>query len=134
MKVVTAAIIRDKDRFLIARRAPDQIHSGFWEFAGGKVEAGETPEECLARELKEEFGISATIGGFFADNVHSYPGGTILLKAYEVESFTGEIHTTVHDRVEWVTLESLRERELLPADIPIAAELKSLVQPSDVAG
>jgi len=123
MKIVTAAIIRDENDFLIARRAPGQTHAGFWEFPGGKLEEGETPEQCLSRELEEEFGISARIGDFFFENIHSYAGGTILLKAYRVESYTGEICATVHDKIEWVESKLLLDHDLLPADIPIAAEL-----------
>ena len=117
---VTAAIIEQQGRFLIARRAPGQKHAGGWEFPGGKLEANETPEECLARELREEFSIEALIGGLFAKNLFEYPSGAILLLAYRVTAFSGEFHLRVHDEVRFLTPDEILLHELLPADRPIA--------------
>ena len=71
-KFVTAAIILRDDRVLLARRSSGQKLAGFWEFPGGKVEAGETPESCLARELEEELGIGVHVGRKFAESLHQY--------------------------------------------------------------
>ena len=72
-KFVTAAIILRDDRVLLARRSSGQKLAGFWEFPGGKVEAGETPESCLARELEEELGIGVHVGRKFAESLHQVP-------------------------------------------------------------
>ena len=69
---VTAAIIRKNGKVLIARRARGQHLEGLWEFPGGKIENGETPEACLKRELFEEFGIDVRIGRFIAESCFSY--------------------------------------------------------------
>lgn len=118
--VVTAAIIERQGRFLIARRAPGQKHAGAWEFPGGKIEANESPEECLARELREEFSIESVIGEFFAKNLFEYPTGTILLRAYRVSAYSGEFHLRVHDDVRFLSPDEILLHELLPADRPIA--------------
>jgi mutator protein MutT len=84
-RVVTAAIIRKNGSVLLARRAPEEKLGGFWEFPGGKVENGETPEECLARELAEELGILARIGEKCAESLHQYDHGNFRIVAYLVD-------------------------------------------------
>ena len=123
IKEVTAAIICKNDKILIARRAPGENMAGGWEFPGGKLEERETAEECLKRELFEEFGIAAEIGGFFCDSIYSYPKGTIRLLAYFAKIIRGEICLTVHDQIAWASADELRQYSLLPADIPIAEKL-----------
>lgn len=124
MKRVTAAIISKNGKFLIGRRAQNQPLAGAWEFPGGKIEAGESPEECLKRELQEEFGIDSEIGEFFNSSRHVYEGGEISLEAYWVDSWTGDFTPIVHDEIAWVPGSALCEYELLPADIPIAERIK----------
>ena len=123
IKEVTAAIICKNGRILIARRASGENMAGGWEFPGGKLEESETPEECLKRELAEEFGVAAQIGGFFCESVYRYPKGTIRLLAYFAEIVRGEISLRVHDQIAWVAAGELRAYGLLPADIPIAEKL-----------
>ncbi len=123
IKDVTAAIIRKNGKILIARRAAGENMAGGWEFPGGKLEEGETPEECLKRELAEEFGIDADIGRFFCESVYRYPRGAIRLLAYFAEITRGEISLKVHDQIAWVDAGELRMYGLLPADIPIADKL-----------
>lgn len=123
VREVTAAIIRKNGRILIARRAAGENMAGGWEFPGGKIEEGETPEECLKRELYEEFGISADIGRFFCESIYEYPKGTIRLLAYFVDIVRGELSLRVHDQIAWVSAGELRSYTLLPADIPIADKL-----------
>lgn len=124
MKDVTAAIIVKDKKVLIARRAPGEKHAGSWEFPGGKVEPGETPEVCLKRELAEEFGIDAEVQEYIISNLYEYPQGAIRLLAYRVKILQGDIQLRVHDRYEWVSVTLLPNYELLPADVPIAVCLK----------
>lgn len=121
---VTAAIIIENGCVLIARRAPEEKHAGGWEFPGGKVEYGESPEECLKREMYEEFGIETNVNHLLTESVCRYPAGTIRLLAYSTEIKAGDIKLRVHDKIEWVKVNELLDYELLPADIPIAVKLK----------
>lgn len=120
MKDVTAAIIVENGRVLLARRAPGEKHVGKWEFPGGKIESSETPEECLQRELFEEFGVQTEVKDFVAESIHEYTQGVIRLVAYTAELKGGKICPQVHDAVEWVRVEDLLDYDLLHADIPIA--------------
>ena len=79
--IVTAGVIRSDDTVLIARRESGPL-AGRWEFPGGKLEPGESPEACLARELQEELGLEVQVGDIFAVVYHEYPSGPILLLAY----------------------------------------------------
>lgn len=126
MKDVTAAIIFNKGQVLIARRARGEKHAGGWEFPGGKIELGETPEQCLKRELLEEFGIEVRVNDFVAESIYEYPMGSIRLLAYLVDILAGDIRLSVHDDYQWVKLENLLNYNLLPADIPIAIKLKEI--------
>lgn len=121
---VTAAIVLKDNKVLLAQRKADDIHSSKWEFPGGKIEDGETPEECLAREMKEEFQVEAEIGDFFSSSIYNYEYGTIELLAYSIVSLQGELVPTVHSKIEWADICELNKYQLLPADIPIAEKLK----------
>jgi 8-oxo-dGTP diphosphatase len=109
---------------LLARRPSDDRLAGHWEFPGGKVEAGETPEQCLARELAEECGIVASIGDLFAESIHHYPHAHIQLLAFWVDTWSGELVLRAHDEHRWVTLAEAGELMLAPADIPILERLR----------
>ena len=126
-RVVTAAIARRGDLVLIARRGPGEKLAGLWEFPGGKLEVGETPEQCLARELREEFGIEVVVEGFFMKSVYRYGHGAIDLHAYFVQWPEQPHQLHVHDEVRWVPAGQLLEHTLAPADIPIAAALAGTV-------
>lgn len=123
MKDVTAALIVKNDTIFLAKRKSGQHLESMWEFPGGKLEAGEGPEECLARELSEEFGITATIGNFFKESLYEYEKGVIRLLGYFVDDFKGEFNPTVHDEIKWVPFGELLDYPLAPADIPIAEAL-----------
>lgn len=120
---VTAAIIEKENQILIARRKQGKHLAGFWEFPGGKIEKGETPEYCLKRELLEELGIEVSVGEFFMENTHKYDEKTILLKSYMCELKTDEIELNDHDKVEWIHLSQLRDYKFAPADIGIVNKL-----------
>jgi 8-oxo-dGTP diphosphatase len=122
-KVVTAAIAMRDGRVLIARRRAGERLAGLWEFPGGKLEAGETPQSCLARELQEEFGVVARVGAFFMSSIHHYGDGAIDLRAYFVAWPDGSHPLHAHDAVAWVDPDALLAYPLAPADIPIAQGL-----------
>lgn len=121
---VTAAVIRKNGKVLIAKRAPGEYFEAFWELPGGKIEKGETPEQCLKRELFEEFGIDVKIGSFIAESRFSYKNKHIRLLAYEVAHLGGDFSLTVHSAISWVTPDKISNYSIAPADIPIFDKLK----------
>lgn len=122
------AVFFEKGRILIMRRAPFMSCPGSWEFPGGKLEPGETHEQCLARELSEELHIKADIGEYLTENSHEYDFGTVHLSVYRVKSWQGNMALTVHDDMRWVPLKELATFPgLLPADIPVAHALESIL-------
>jgi len=123
MQDVTAAVIFGGEKVLITRRAAGEKHAGWWEFPGGKIEDGESPESCLQRELMEELGIEASIGEQLAVSIFEYATGTIRLLAYRVEIISGDLCLNVHDDCQWVNVSDLKKYKLLPADKPIAERL-----------
>ena len=125
MELVTAAIIQRGECVLLGRRSPHSRLGGRWEFPGGKVELGETPEECLVRELKEELRITVEVTGPFLETHHDYDHGSFRILCFRAEWVSGELDPQVHDRVEWVHLRDIHEYPLLPADIPISLALQA---------
>ena len=126
---VTAAIVLRNGRVLVARRAPGEKNAGRWEFPGGKVEAGETDEKCLAREMYEEFGVAGETREHIADNRYVYGalGESIVLCAYVFDWQAGEFDLRVHDEIRWVSAEELLQLALSPADIEIARKVKEML-------
>jgi 8-oxo-dGTP diphosphatase len=121
--IVTAAIIRDGDAILITRRPPESRHGGMWEFPGGKLDAGESPQECLSREILEELGLEVAVESIFEIAYHRYEWGPVLILAFECRVLNGEIrHIGVSDH-RWVSPEEIRLYDILPADRPIIAKL-----------
>ncbi len=124
MRLVTAAIIRRDGRILLTRRSPGETLAGSWEFPGGKIAAGETPEEALVRELIEELSLTCSIGGKVAESDYHYEHGAFRILAYEAQVESGTLTLSVHDRAEWVEPAKLLDYALSPADIPIAEALR----------
>ena len=120
---VTAAVMEKDGRILIARRKRGDRMADKWEFPGGKLEKGETPEACLRREMREEFGIDVVVGPFFGRSLHSYPHGEIDLMAYRVTHLSGDFHLHDHEEILWVSPADLNSYDFSAADIPIAAIL-----------
>ncbi|GBF34075.1 hypothetical protein DCCM_3187 [Desulfocucumis palustris] len=120
---VTAALILDNDRVLLAQRKSGAQQSLKWEFPGGKLEAGETPEECLAREIKEELDIDIQVKEIFTAVAHSYGDRNILLLAYLCRRTGGTPSPRDCNDFQWVSLNSLLKYDLAEADLPIAIKL-----------
>lgn len=127
MKTVTAAILVKDGKILIARRKADDRQAGKWEFPGGKLEAGETPQACLQREMREEFGIRVAVGQFFGESIHDYEHGTIRLLAYQASWESGRMGLNAHADLRWVLPGQLAEYDFAPADRPFVKKL----QPKD---
>ncbi len=117
---VTAALVVRRGKAFIARRADGGHLRGKWEFPGGKVEPGETPQACLARELKEEFGVTAVVGEVFTEVTHRYEDKVVRLIVLRVRRVSGRFVPTEHDAMAWVRPEELLSYDLAPADIPVA--------------
>ncbi len=122
--VVCAILVRG-DRILLAQRPPDKKLGGLWEFPGGKVEAGESAEAALHRELQEELGCTVRITQTLAPFVHAYDWGRIELIPFVCELAEGspEPHAHEHTALAWVVRGELRSYELAPADVPLVAGL-----------
>ena len=119
---VAAAVIRGTDgKILIARRADSQHQGGLWEFPGGKVEAGESVEMALGRELQEELGITVESARPLIKVQHDYPDKQVLLDVWEVASFTGQPHGAEGQPLAWVTQRELADYEFPAANEPIVA-------------
>ncbi len=125
MQNVTASILVRDGRVLIARRTADDRLANKWEFPGGKVEDGETPESCLARELKEELGITVSVGALLGESIYRYEHGSIKLLAYEAHWEAGDLDPKVHAEVTWASLSELDGYDFAPADIPFVRKLMS---------
>ncbi len=120
---VAAAVIIENSKVLLTRRKRGEHLEGFWEFPGGKMEEGETPEICLERELFEELGVKTKVGEAILENKHDYSNRSIKLIALITELLDHNISLQVHDKFEWVPVEKLLKYKLSPADIPIAAKI-----------
>lgn len=103
---------------LCARRGEGKSLAGFWEFPGGKIEPGETPEESLTRELKEELLCDAEVGRHITTTEHEYDFATIVLSTYYCTLTGGEPKLTEHAEIRWLTGAEMQELEWAPADIP----------------
>lgn len=119
MKQVVCAVIMDRVRILLARRAAGEHLAGYWELPGGKVETNETLAEALVRELLEELGVNARVGAELARSVHHYDRGSIELIALATELDGDITELTVHDAVRWCSADELDALAIAPADIPL---------------
>ena len=109
---------------LIAQRRADQPMALQWEFPGGKIEAGESPEQALARELNEELGIEATVGPRVTRIRHNYRhGGAVDLQFFAVHEFAGELENRIFNQLRWVKLEDLPDYDFLAADRGLIRDL-----------
>ena len=119
MRQVTAAVLVKDGKILIAQRKLGDALAGKWEFPGGKLEPGETPEVCLCRELREEFGVDTKIGAFICSSKFEYKHLPIELLAYRAEHLSGEFKLNDHDRIEWVSPSELPNYDFCSADLPV---------------
>ena len=123
---VVAAVIWQGDRYLGVRRPADKPMAGAYEFPGGKIEPGETPEAALARELGEELGITPTTFAFFREKAHAYDHLSVRLYFFHVHAYVGEPQALEGQDMEWLTPQQALTRPFLEADRDIVAALATL--------
>ena len=113
---VVAGIIYNGDKFLIAQRNLKKSQGGLWEFPGGKREEGETFEEALKREIKEEFDADIEVEEYIGENIHHYPEKDIKLVFYKAKLLSKEIKLLEHESYKWITKDNKDEFEFAGAD------------------
>ncbi len=121
--IVTAGIIRNKSTVLLTRRPDGSRHAGKWEFPGGKLEDGESPVECLRRELLEELDLKVQVGAIYEVIYHRYDFGPILLLAYECTPLSATIHNLQVAEHRFVPLSQLDRYDVLSADVSLVEKL-----------
>lgn len=125
IKVVGAVLVHD-GRVFAAKRGPGKSMAGYWEFPGGKVEAYETPEAALARELREELKIDVTVGEFIVTATHEAGTTVIELSTYLCTIIEGVPVLTEHEEFRWLPVSELSDVEWAPADIPTVELLREI--------
>ena len=127
--VAACALIDPDGRVLLAQRPPDKAMGGLWEFPGGKVEPGETPEQSLIRELHEELGIQVEEPCLapFAFASHSYPDFHLLMPLYLCRRWQGTPQPHEHTALKWVKPKDMGSFAMPPADLPLIPMLRDLL-------
>ena len=123
MTEVVAALIWDQDRFLACQRPAHKARGLLWEFVGGKVESGETREDALVRECREELGVTVKPGAVFMDVIHEYPDLTVNLILYNAVITEGEIQLLEHNDACWLKPADIPDYPFCPADKEILEQI-----------
>jgi 8-oxo-dGTP diphosphatase len=130
VEVAAAVIERPDGAFLMASRPPGKVYAGWWEFPGGKIEAGETPRQALDRELREELGIEVEQAWPWLNRAYSYPHADVMLRFFRVTRWRGEPHPHEGQLFDWTRADAPTVSPILPANGPI---LKGLRLPLEYA-
>lgn len=125
MVEVVAALIWNKDKFMICQRPKQKKRGLLWEFVGGKVEAGETKEEALIRECSEELGVTVSVGSIFMDIVYEYPDITVHLMLFNADISEGTPKMIEHNDIRWIKVKEISNYDFCPADEEI---LKKIIE------
>ena len=125
MVEVVAALIWDNERFLICQRPANKARALLWEFVGGKVEAGESPQDALVRECREELDIEITVNDVFMDVTHEYPDITVHLTLFHSNIASGTPKLLEHNDLRWITVDEIDNFDFCPADVDILEKLKA---------
>lgn len=120
---VVAALIWDKDKFMICQRPAHKARGLLWEFVGGKVEPGETKERALIRECQEELAVTLSVGGVFMDVVHEYPDLTVHLTLFNATIAEGVPQKLEHNDIGWITPSEIHNYDFCPADKEILKKI-----------
>ena len=125
MTEVVAALIWDKDKFMICQRPTHKARGILWEFVGGKVEQGETKEQALIRECREEIAVTLSVGDAFMDVVHEYQDLTVHLTLFNAVILEGIPQKLEHNDIKWIAPSEIPNYEFCPADVEI---LKKIIE------
>ena len=126
--VVACSVLEGMDgRFISCRRSPEESFSGMWEFAGGKVERGESIPEALIREIDEELGVEIEVKGALAKHVHEMAHLEIELHAWHCKIISGQPRLIVHDKLRWLKVEDFLDEEWIAADLPMISKIQKLL-------
>ena len=123
MTEVVAALIWDHDKFMICQRPATKARALLWEFVGGKVELGETKEQALIRECKEELNVLLSVGSVFMDVVHEYSDLTVHLTLFNATISEGEPQKLEHNDIQWITTSEIPNYDFCPADKEILVKI-----------
>ena len=123
IEVVAALVWRD-DKFMICQRPAHKARGLLWEFVGGKVEPGETKEQALIRECREELAVTILVGNVFMDVTHEYPDLTVHLTLFNAIINDGEPQKLEHNDIKWITPSEIPNYEFCPADVEILNKIK----------
>ena len=122
---VVAALIWNNDKFMICQRPAHKARGLLWEFVGGKVELGESKEQALIRECREELDILLSVGDVFMDVIHEYPDLTVHLTLFNATIFEGEPQKLEHNDIKWIAPSEIPNYDFCPADEEI---LKKIIE------
>lgn len=124
MVEVVAALIFNENKFLICQRPKNKARGLLWEFVGGKVENGETKEQALIRECKEELAVDVFVGEVFYEVKHRYSDITVHLTVYDARIIGGTIQKLEHNDIKWITSAEIDNFQFCPADEEVLAKIK----------
>lgn len=123
---VVAALIKQENKYLICKRPKNKARGLLWEFVGGKIEAGETPQQALCRECREELAIEISVGEKFMELEHEYDDVIVCLSLWNSAIVSGEPQKLEHEEICWVTAQQMDEYEFCPADKEILEKIKKM--------
>ena len=123
MTEVVAALIWNREKFMICQRPAHKARGLLWEFVGGKVEPGESKEQALIRECQEELDVTLSVGSVFMDVVHEYPDLMVHLTLFNATIAEGEPQRLEHNDIQWITPSEISSYEFCPADEEILAKI-----------
>ena len=124
MTEVVAALIWEGSRFMICQRPAHKARGLLWEFVGGKVEPGETKEQALVRECREELAVTVSVGSSFAEVTHEYPDLTVHLTLFHAAIAEGIPQMREHNDIRWIMVDEIDQFAFCPADEEILRRLK----------
>ena len=126
MTEVVAALIRQGEQFMICQRPAYKARGLLWEFVGGKVEPGETKEQALIRECREELAVTLSVGDVFMDVVHEYPDLMVHLTLFNAIIADGEPVKLEHNDIRWITPSEIPNYDFCPADVEILKRIREV--------
>jgi len=124
MTEVVAALIWQGERFMICQRPAHKARGMMWEFVGGKVEPGESKEQALVRECREELAVEVAVGDIFLEVTHTYPDITVHLTLFHASIVQGGPQKLEHNDIRYITADEIPQYEFCPADEVILQELR----------